>query len=156
MYPKWQFPDERDMLISRLECALRMILGFLNFATLREFYISNHFNFALLSGRTLEVGTLQTMGKNRGRSEHVQIHLLTYMTFFTYFQEVPFNTTFYKSPIVILSVNHEYNLKAKGSRPPENNIISSWVEVGLNFYSNLRKKPAFHATPPLIFPQNDV
>ena len=81
MYPKWQFPDERDMLISRLECALRMILGFLNFATLREFYISNHFNFALLSGRTVEVGTLQTMGKNRGRSEHVHIHLLTYITF---------------------------------------------------------------------------
>ena len=79
MYPKWQFPDERDMLISRLECA--HILGFLNFATLQEFYISNHFNFALLSGRILEVGTLQTMGKNRGRSEHVHIHLLTYITF---------------------------------------------------------------------------
>ncbi|CAH3168587.1 unnamed protein product, partial [Porites lobata] len=47
-------------------------------------------------------------------------------------QEVPFNTTFYKSPIVILSVNHEYNLKVKGSRPPENNIISAWLEeVGL-------------------------
>ena len=57
---------------------------------------------------------------------------------------------------MILSVNHEYNLKVKGSRLPENNIISSWVEVGLNFYSNLRKKPAFHATPPLVFPQNDV
>ena len=76
--------------------------------------------------------------------------------FFTYLQEVPFNTTFYKSPIVILSVNHEYNLKVKGSHLPENNVISSWVEVGLNFYSNLRKKPAFHATPPLVFPQNDV
>ncbi|CAH3029060.1 unnamed protein product [Porites evermanni] len=51
---------------------------------------------------------------------------------FTYLQEVPFNTTFYKSPIVILSVNHEYNLKVKGSRPPENNIISAWLEeVGL-------------------------
>ncbi|CAH3156512.1 unnamed protein product [Porites evermanni] len=47
-------------------------------------------------------------------------------------QEVPFNTTFYKSPVVILSVNHEYNLKVKGSRPPENNIISAWLEeVGL-------------------------
>ena len=96
------------------------------------------------------------MGKNSGRSEHVQIHLLTYMTFFTYLQEVPFNTTFYKSPIVILSVNHEYNLKVKGSHLPEYNVISSWVEVGFNFYSNLRKKPAFHATPPLVFPQNDV
>ena len=83
MYPKWQFPDERDMLISRLECA--HILGFLNFATLQEFYISNHFNFALLSGRILEVGTLQAMGKNTGRSEHFQIHLLTYMTFFYLF-----------------------------------------------------------------------
>ena len=70
--------------------------------------------------------------------------ILTNMTFFTYLQEVPFNTTFYKSPIVILSVNHEYNLKVKGSRPPENNIISAWLEVGLLFYSNLRKQPARH------------
>ena len=155
MYPKWQFPDKRDMLISRLECA--HILGFLNFATLQEFYISNHFNFALLSGRILEVGTLQTMGKNRGRIKWGRSHQFTNLhDLFTYLQEVPFNTTFYKSPIVILSVNHEYNLQVKGSRLPENNIISSWVEVGLNFYSNLRKKPAFHATPPLVFPQNDV
>ena len=66
------------------------------------------------------------------------------MTFFTYLQEVPFNTTFYKSPIVILSVNHEYNLKVKGSRPPENNIISAWLEVSLPFYSNLRKQLARH------------
>ena len=66
------------MLILRLRCA--HISGLLNFETSREFYISNHFNFALLSGR-LEVGTLQTMGRNRGRSEEVYIHLLTYMTF---------------------------------------------------------------------------
>ena len=71
---------------------------------------------------------------------------------------MPFNTTFYKSPIVILSVNHEYNLKVKGSRPPENNIISAWLEVSLPFYSNLRKqlaRPTFRATPPLLFPQNE-
>ena len=116
---------------------------------------NERFYFAILKfrdfariGRILEVGALQKMGKNRGRSEHVQIHLLTYMTFFfTYLQEVPFNTTFYKSPIVILSVNHEYNLKVKGSRPPENNIISAWLEVSLPFYSNLRKQPARHFAP---------
>ena len=157
MYPKWQFPDERDMLISRLECALRMILGFLNFATLREFYISNHFNFALLSGRILEVGTLQTMGKNRGRIKWGRSHQFTNLhDLFTYLQEVPFNTTFYKSPIVILSVNHEYNLKVKGSRPPENNIISAWVEVGSNLYSSLRKQPTFRSPSLIFFPQNDV
>ena len=72
--------------------------------------------------------------------------------FFTYLQEVPFNTTFYKSPTVILSVNHEYNLKVKGSRRPENNIISAWLEVDL-----LEKpsSPTFRATPPLVFPQNE-
>ena len=71
---------------------------------------------------------------------------------------MPFNTTFYKSPIVILSVNHEYNLKVKGSRPPENNIISAWLEVSLPFYSNLRKQPARHFARrhvPLVFPQNE-
>ncbi|KAM7438980.1 hypothetical protein ABFA07_011600 [Porites harrisoni] len=47
-------------------------------------------------------------------------------------QEVPFNTTFYESPVVILSVNHQYDRQIKGSRLPGNNIISAWVEeVGL-------------------------
>ena len=121
-------------------CAYFAILKFRDFARILYF---ESLQFRVVdSGRILEVGTLQKMGKNRGRGEHVQIH--TYMTFFTYLQEVPFNTTFYKSPIVILSVNHEYNLKVKGSRPPENNIISAWLEVGLLFYSNLRKQPARH------------
>ena len=122
------------------------ILKFRDFARILYF---ESLQFRIVdSGRILEVGALQKMGKNRGRSEHVQIHLLTYMTFFfTYLQEVPFNTTFYKSPIVILSVNHEYNLKVKGSRPPENNIISAWLEVSLPFYSNLRKQPARHFAP---------
>ena len=65
---------------------------------------------------------------------------------------MPFNTTFYKLPVVILSVNHEYNLKVKGSRRPENNIISAWLEVDL-----LEKpsSPTFRATPPLVFPENE-
>ena len=58
---------------------------------------------------------------------------------------------------MILSVNHEYNLKCKGSRLPENNIISAWVEVGFNLYSKVRKQQTlFRATPLLFFPQNDV
>ena len=72
-------------------------------------------------------------------STFTSIYCTNLHDFFTYLQEVPFNTTFYKSPVVILSVNHEYNLKVKGSRLPENNIISAWVEVGLLFYSSLRK-----------------
>ena len=72
--------------------------------------------------------------------------------FFTCLQEVPFSTTFYKSPVVILSVNHEYNLKVKGSRAPENNIKSAWIEVGFNLYSKVRKKQTlFRATPLLFF-----
>ena len=136
--PRWA----RHVYLAILMCAYFAILKFRDFARILYF---ESLQFRVVdSGRILEVGTLQKMGKNRGRSEHVQIHLLTYMTFFTYLQEVPFNTTFYKSPIVILSVNHEYNLKVKGSRPPENNIISAWLEVGLLFYSNLRKQPARH------------
>ena len=136
--PRWA----RHVYLAILMFAYFTILKFRDFARILYF---ESLQFRVVdSGRILEVGTLQKMGKNRGRSEHFQIHLLTYMTFFTYFQEVPFNTTFYKSPIVILSVNHEYNLKVKGSRPPENNIISAWLEVGLLFYSNLRKQPARH------------
>ena len=71
--------------------------------------------------------------------------------FFTCLQEVPFNTTFYKSPIVILSVNHEYNLKCKGSRLPENNIISAWVEVGFNLDSKVRKQQTLFRDAPTIF-----
>ena len=133
--PRWA----RHVYLTILMFAYFTILKFRDFARILYF---ESLQFRVVdSGRILEVGTLQKMGKNRGRSEHVQIHLLTYMTFFTYFQEVPFNTTFYKSPIVILSVNHKYNLKVKGSRPPENNIISAWLEVSLLFYSNLRKQP---------------
>ena len=95
------------------------------------------------------------MGKKNGKSTFT--YSLTFLhDLFTHSQEVPFNTTLYKSPVVILSVNHEYNLKVKGSRLPENNIISAWVEVGLNFCSSVRKQPTFTATPPLVFPQNDV
>jgi len=136
--PRWA----RHVYRAILMCAYFAILKFRDFARILYF---ESLQFRIVdSGRILEVETLQKMGKNKGRSEHVQIHLLTYMTFFTYLQEVPFNTTFYKSPIVILSVNHEYNLKVKGSRPPENNIISAWLEVSLRFYSNLRKQPARH------------
>ena len=57
---------------------------------------------------------------------------------------------------MILSVNHQYDLKVKGSRLPENNIISSWIEVGCHFYPGLRKQPPSRTTPPLVLPQNDV
>ena len=53
---------------------------------------------------------------------------------FIYLKEVPFNTTFYKSPVVILSVDHGYDRKVKSFLLPENNIISAWLEVGLNIY----------------------
>ncbi|KAL9962235.1 hypothetical protein ACROYT_G031317 [Oculina patagonica] len=47
-------------------------------------------------------------------------------------QEVPYNTTFYASPAVLVSVHHNYDRKVKNSIPPENNIITAWVEeVGL-------------------------
>ena len=61
---------------------------------------------------------------------------------FIYLKEVPFNTTFYKSPVVILSVDHGYDRKVKSFRLPENNIISAWMEVSLNiciFYSHAQE-----------------
>ena len=41
-----------------------------------------------------------------------------------------FNTTFYASPVVLVSVHHYYDRKGKNHIPPENNIITAWVEVG--------------------------
>ncbi|XP_078383861.1 uncharacterized protein LOC144666332 [Oculina patagonica] len=47
-------------------------------------------------------------------------------------QEVKYNTTFYASPAVLVSVHHNYDRKVKNSIPPENNIITAWLEeVGL-------------------------
>ncbi|CAH3143439.1 unnamed protein product, partial [Pocillopora meandrina] len=49
-------------------------------------------------------------------------------------QKVHFNTTFYASPIVLISVHHFYNpqVSGKSSSSPENNIVTAWVEeVGL-------------------------
>ncbi|XP_022810500.1 uncharacterized protein LOC111347532, partial [Stylophora pistillata] len=49
-------------------------------------------------------------------------------------QKVNFNTTFYASPIVLISVRHFYNpqVSGKSSISPENNIVTAWVEeVGL-------------------------
>ncbi|XP_078367482.1 uncharacterized protein LOC144651423 [Oculina patagonica] len=47
-------------------------------------------------------------------------------------QEVQFNTTFYTSPVVLVSVNHYYDRKVKNYILPEHNIITAWVEeVGL-------------------------
>ena len=66
------------------------------------------------------------------------IYLLYYADFFIcsfklYFlsclQQVPFNITFYASPVVLVSVRHQYDRQVKGTIPPENNIITSWVEV---------------------------
>ena len=137
--PRWA----RHVYLAILMCAYFAIRKFRDFARILYF---ESLQFRVVdSGRILEVGTLQTMGKNRGRIKWGRSHQFTNLhDLFTYLQEVPFNTTFYKSPIVILSVNHEYNLKVKGSRPPENNIISAWLEISLLFYSNLRKQPARH------------
>ena len=44
-------------------------------------------------------------------------------------QHMPFNTTLYASPVVLVSVHHQYDRKAKMFVPPENNIITAWVEV---------------------------
>lgn len=49
------------------------------------------------------------------------------------FQDVSFNKTYHESPVVLVSVNHRYDRQAKDSFLPENNIISTWVEVGLCF-----------------------
>ncbi|XP_020609574.1 uncharacterized protein LOC110048129 [Orbicella faveolata] len=47
-------------------------------------------------------------------------------------QQVQFNTTFYASPVVLVSVHHDYDRKVKNHIPPEYNIITAWVkEVGL-------------------------
>ena len=44
-------------------------------------------------------------------------------------QKVQFNTTFYASPVVLVSVHHDYDRKTKIHIPPEYNIITAWVEV---------------------------
>jgi len=47
-------------------------------------------------------------------------------------QKVQFNTTFYASPVVLISVHHQYDRQTKSHIAPENNIITAWVEdVGL-------------------------
>jgi len=47
-------------------------------------------------------------------------------------QEVQYNTTFYASPAVLVSVHHYYDRQVNSLVPPENNIIAAWVEeVGL-------------------------
>ena len=57
-------------------CAYFAILKFRDFARILYF---ESLQFRVVdSGRILEVGTLQKMGKNRGRGEHV---ILTDMTF---------------------------------------------------------------------------
>ncbi|KAL9963121.1 hypothetical protein ACROYT_G032296 [Oculina patagonica] len=43
-------------------------------------------------------------------------------------QEVQYNTTFYKSPAVLVSVDHQYDRQVKSHVPPENNMITAWVE----------------------------
>ena len=40
-----------------------------------------------------------------------------------------FNTTFYASPVVLVSVHHDYDRKVKNHIPPEYNIITALVEV---------------------------
>ena len=44
-------------------------------------------------------------------------------------QQVQFNTTFYASPVVLVSVHHSYDRKVKNHIPPEYNIITAWIEV---------------------------
>ncbi|PFX19881.1 hypothetical protein AWC38_SpisGene15693 [Stylophora pistillata] len=45
-------------------------------------------------------------------------------------QEVPSNTTFYALPVILVSVQHMYNIQVstKSLISPKNNIISAWVE----------------------------
>ncbi|KAL9963151.1 hypothetical protein ACROYT_G032326 [Oculina patagonica] len=43
-------------------------------------------------------------------------------------QEVQYNTTFYESPAVLISVGHQYDRKVKSHVLPDNNIITAWVE----------------------------
>jgi len=52
-----------------------------------------------------------------------------YLLPFFSLQQVHYNTTFYVSPVVLVSVHHQYDRKAKTNIPPENNIITVWVEV---------------------------
>ena len=53
-------------------CAYFAIFKFRDFARILYF---ESLQFRVVdSGRILEVGTLQKVGKNRGRGEHVQIH----------------------------------------------------------------------------------
>lgn len=49
-------------------------------------------------------------------------------------QQVHYNTTFYASPVVLVSVHHYYDRQVKNHIPPENNVITAWVEVG--YYLN--------------------
>ena len=58
---------------------------------------------------------------------------------FLFFQKVQFNTTFYASPVVLVSVHHLYNpqVSMKSLVSPNNNIISAWVEVNKQYTSFL-------------------
>ena len=47
-------------------------------------------------------------------------------------QQVQFHTTFYASPVVHVSVHHDYDRKVKNHIPPEYNIITAWAEVRHN------------------------
>ena len=68
-----------------------------------------------------------------------------------------FNTTFYASPVVLVSVHHLHNPQVgmKSLVSPENNIISAWVEVnkqavsillyeGLTIETSVHKLLLFH------------
>lgn len=57
-------------------------------------------------------------------------------------QEVVYNTTFYAPPVVLVSVHHQYNRQNKKNVPPENNIVTGWVEVRYVFsvYSSCNKQ----------------
>lgn len=49
-------------------------------------------------------------------------------------QQVDFNTTFYSSPAVLVSVHHYYNRQVNHLIPQENNIITAWVEVDITIF----------------------
>ena len=62
-----------------------------------------------------------------------------------------FNTTFYASPIVLVSVHHLYNPQVgmKSLISPKNNIISAWVEVNkqsvsISLYEGLTIETSVH------------
>lgn len=55
--------------------------------------------------------------------------VLTVLVSLMFPQEVVYNNAFYAPPVVLVSVHHQYNRQNEKNVPPENNIVTAWVEV---------------------------